>query len=136
MRKMLISAALVSAFALSAPAAAQPDQYRHGYGRGGAQIERQLTQLVQRIRHAGDRDVISEREEGRLLRQAANIRQRLDRYRRNGLSVGERQDLQRRIQDLRQRLRSERREERFDDRRDRWDDRRDRRDDRRDRWDD
>ena len=97
MRKILISAMLLSSVAISAPAAAQ---YRGGgWGHQGANIERQLDQLEQQIDRLHDR------------------------YRRNGLSAGEHRDLQMRIQNLRQRVQAERREGRFDDRRD---DRRDR----------
>jgi hypothetical protein len=135
MRKFLISAALISATAFTAmPAAAQ---YNRGYGYGynqGQNIQQQLDRLVERIRRAEDRDIISEREEDRLLRQADRIDRLFHRYRRNGLTQWEHRDLQQRIQHLRQELRFERREERWDDRRDRrddrWDDRRD------DRWDD
>lgn len=119
MRKFLISAALLSSFAAAAPAAAQ---YRGDYDRGGyGNIERQLDQLVDRIRRAEDRDIISEREEYRLLRQAEQIDRLHDRYRRGGINQWEHRDLQNRIQYLRQQLRHERQEERWDDRRDRWD---------------
>ena len=128
MRKILISAAILASVAAAAPAAAQ---YRgYGYGQGptrSEQIERQLQQLRDRIRRAEDRDLISEREEARLLDRLGDIARRYDNFRRNGLSAREHQELQHRIQDLRQRIQSERREGR-DDRRGRWDD------DRRGRW--
>ena len=137
MRTFLISAALLSSVAIAAPAAAQ---YRgYGYGDGPTrshQIERQIETLRDRIRRAEDRDLISPREEDRLLARLGDIARRYDQFRRNGLSRREHQELQFRLQELRQRLQSERREGRWEDRRDRWDDRRDRRDDRRDRWDD
>ncbi|HEX8527102.1 hypothetical protein [Allosphingosinicella sp.] len=120
MRKFLIPLAAAAIAVSAAPAAAQ---YRgHGYQQGptrSVQIERQLEQLRDRIRRAEDRDIISDREEDRLLRRLGNIAQRYDRFRRNGLSRSEQNELHRDIQDLRQRLRSERREERWDDRRDR-----------------
>ena len=118
MRKFLISAALLSAVAVAAPASAQ--NYR-GYGQGptrSVQIERQIQNLRDRIRVAEDRDRISEREEDNLLRRLGNIAERYDRFRRNGLSRGEQNDLHRDLQDLRQRLQAERREDRRDDRRD------------------
>lgn len=122
MRKILISAMLLSSVAISAPAAAQ---YRGGgWGHQGANIERQLDQIERQIDRLRDRRLISRHEAARLERQAEQIDRLHDRYRRNGLSAGEHRDLQMRIQNLRQRVQAERREGRFDDRRD----------DRRDRW--
>jgi Spy/CpxP family protein refolding chaperone len=143
MRKFLISAAVLSATAFAAPAAAQyspyPGQYQGQYQRQypgpyqgqhqrqypgqyqdyrhGGNIEQQLQQLVQRIRRAEDRDVISRREEDRLLREASRIRELYYRYSRNGLTQREHYDLQNRIQHLRHSLRMERREDRRQDRR-------------------
>jgi hypothetical protein len=121
MHKFLISAALISAAAIAAPATAQYQSRGHyGYDhRGGQGIQRQLQQLVQRIRMAEDRDLISRREESRLLREANRINDRLYSYSRNGLSHGEHQDLQQRIHRLRQEIREERREGREDRRDDR-----------------
>lgn len=122
MRKFLISAALLSAAAVTAPAAAQYRDYDRGSDyRGGQSIERQLDQIEDRIRRAEDRDRISRGEANRLLRQADQIDRLYDRYRRNGLTRWEHQDLQNRIHNLRQRLQFERRDNRYDDRRDRWD---------------
>ena len=122
MRKFLISAALLSAAAVTAPASAQYRDYDRGSDyRGGQGIERQLDQIEDRIRRAEDRDRISRGEANRLLRQAEQIDRLYDRYRRNGLTRWEHQDLQNRIHNLRQRLQFERREDRWDDRRDRWD---------------
>ena len=125
MRKILISAMLLSSVAISAPAAAQ---YRGGgYGHQGANIERQLDQIEQQIDRLRDRRLISRQEAFRLERRAEQIDRLHDRYRRNGLTQYEHRDLQSRIHNLRQLVQSERREGRDD----RWDDRRD---DRRDRW--
>jgi TolA-binding protein len=122
MRKFLISAALLSAAAVTAPAAAQYRDYDRGSDyRGGQGVERQLDQITDRIRRAEDRDRISRSEANRLLRQAEQIDRLYDRYRRNGINQREHYDLQNRIQNLRQRLQFERREDRYDDRRDRWD---------------
>ena len=107
MRNILIATMLVSGVAMAAPANAQ--SYNH---RGGERIERQLEQIVDRIHRAEDRDIISKREEGRLLRQARQIDRLNDRYRRNGLTHWERQDLQNRVHALRQDLRFERRDDR------------------------
>jgi hypothetical protein len=121
MRTFLISAALVAAMAAATPAAAQ---FRgSGYGQGptrSQQIERQIEQLAERIRRAEDRDLINNREENRLLRQVATIDQRYDRFRRNGLTGYEQQELRSRIAQLRQRLQFERREGRAENRSDRW----------------
>jgi len=122
MRKFMISAALLSAAAVTAPAAAQYRDYDRGSDyRGGQSVERQLEQIEDRIRRAEDRDRISRGEANRLLRQADQIDRLYDRYRRNGLTRWEHQDLQNRIHNLRQRLQFERRDNRYDDRRDRWD---------------
>lgn len=128
MRKLLISAALLSAAAIAAPASAQYQDYGRGYGygynnRGGQHIQRQLDQIVDRIRRAGDRGSISRREENRLLRFADQIDRLHDRYRRNGLTQWEHRDLQNRIQNLRQRFRFARQDDRRWDRDDddRWD---------------
>jgi hypothetical protein len=130
MRKFLISAALISTTAISAaPASAQSWGNNRGYN-SGQNVQQQISQLVDRIRRAEDRDIISQREEQRLLRQANQVNNLFQRYRRNGLTQWEHRDLQQRIQNVRAQLRSERQEERYDDRRDRdrdWD-RRDRRD--------
>jgi len=128
MRKLLISAMLVSAAVAASPATAQyqpgryGDRYEQGY-RGGQQIDRQLDNIVERIDRAYQRRLISGSEARRLRNEANDIARRYDRYRRGGLSGYEHDDLQRRIQHLRQRLQWERQEGR-DDRR--WDERRDR----------
>jgi hypothetical protein len=108
MRKILIAALVASSAIAAAPAAAQ----HYGY-RDAPQIHRQLQQLSSNIRRAEDRDVISRREESRMLRQVRSIDRLYDRYRRNGLSNWEVRDLQNRIHHLRQQLRFERREARW-----------------------
>ena len=126
MRRMLISAALLSAAVAAGPAIAQYGDYgpRHGYGQGyrhdGQGIRSQLDQIVHRIRRAEDRDRISRREEKRLLSQADRIERLYRHYRRNGVSAGEYRDLQHRIDNLRRNFHWER----SDDRADRWDGRR------------
>lgn len=115
MRKMLISAAMLSALALAAPASAQYHRapghgygYDQGYQRGGQSIQRELGQIVERIRRAESRRHISRSEARRLYRKADKIDARYDRYRRNGISPSEYRDLQHRINDLRRDLRWER----------------------------
>jgi Spy/CpxP family protein refolding chaperone len=116
MRKLLIPAALLSltAFSVATPADAQ---YRNpGYGEfHGGGIQRELGEIRQQIRLGFDRHMLSRGEADRLTRDADRIQERLQRRAWDGLSLREREDLQRRIQQLRERLRFER----FDDRRDR-----------------
>ncbi|MEA3002116.1 MAG: hypothetical protein QOH81_904 [Sphingomonadales bacterium] len=124
MRKFLISAALLSAAAVSiaTPAEAQyrnpgyGQHYGNGYGqfRGGG-IQRELVEIRQQIRLGFDRGMVSRGEAARLSRDADKIEQRLNRRAWDGLDGREREDLQRRVQALRERLRFER----FDNRRDR-----------------
>jgi hypothetical protein len=118
MRKILISAALLSATAMAAAAPAEA-QFRtpvYGYGqaRGGG-IERELVDIRQQIRLGFDRGVLSRGEAARLTRDADRIDDRLRRRAWDGLSFREREDLQRRVAELRSRLRFER----VDGRRDR-----------------
>ena len=120
MRKFLISAALVSAFAAAAPASAQYDYDRGGRGYGhhqGQNIERQLANLDERIERAFERRLISNREAQRLGRHLDQTRRAYSDFRRGGISQREHQLLQNRIQSLRNQLRDERQEGR-DDRRD------------------
>jgi hypothetical protein len=117
MRKILISAALVSAVAMAAPAAAQYRDYNRGNDRNygynqGRNIEREIDQIKQRIDQAARRGTISRSEANRLFRRADQLDRLADRYRRNGLSPREHDELQRRVQDLRQQLRFERRDDR------------------------
>ena len=107
MRKYLFAAIAVSSIVAAAPAAAQ-------HYRAAPQIERQLHQLATQIHRAEDRDLISKREEDRLIRQVRQIDRLYDRSRRNGISQWEMRDIQNRIQHLRQQLRFERREARYD----------------------
>lgn len=130
MRKLIISAILVSTIAVAAPAAAQQRGYnqerygqndnrgqQRGYAQQGMGIERELDQIEQRIDRAVDRRTISRSEGQRLTRQAEQIDRLHDRYRRNGLTQQEHSDLQNRLQNLRQQLRFERQDDRQDDRR-------------------
>lgn len=114
MRSILISAAMLSAVAAAGPAAAQYGDhgqrhgYEQGYRHGGSSIQRQIDQMVDRIRRAEDRDRISRREASHLLRQADRIDRLHGRYRRNGISPREHRDLQARIDNLRHNFRWER----------------------------
>ena len=136
MRKILISALLIGATAVSIPAPASA-QYRSDYNRGHRsddRIDHQIRQIEDRIRQARQNRRISRSEADRLLRQADHIDRLEDRYSRNGLSRWEHQDLRQRVQNLRAQLRWDRHDGRggrdWDDRRGNdWDDRRDRYDD-------
>ena len=102
MRKYLLPAILLSTIA-AMPATAQP--YGHV---GGQRFDRQIDQLVYRIRTAEDRNLISRNEEYRLLGQARRLQFLENRYSRNGLSRWEARDLQSRIHQLRAQFRWER----------------------------
>jgi chromosome segregation ATPase len=123
MRKLLISAALLSAFAVSAPASAQRwndhgQGYSHGQTRG---FDQQLQQLRQRIDQMYQRRLLSNNEARKLQGRVNDIRERLYDYSRNGFTYRERDSIQHRIHELRERIQNERREgrdQRRDDRRD------------------
>ena len=126
MRKLLISAAMLSALAVTAPASAQRwDDRGHGYNQNhGRGYEQQLRQLSQRIDTMYQRGLLSSKEGRKLQQRVLEIRHRLHSYSRDGLSYRERDDIERRIADLRERIRDERREgrdQRRDDRYDRYD---------------
>ena len=123
MRKFLISAAILSAVAVTGPAFAHYGQYDRGYGfNQGRDIPQQLSQISDRIERLRERRLVSRDEARRLHNEVERIDRRFDDYRRGGLSRWEHQELQQRIQNLRHRVQAERQE----GRRDRWDDRRDR----------
>ena len=140
MKKFLIAAASLSALAAAAPAAAQ---YHSGYGYGQPQgyaygynhhdqhglvrsyIVR-ADQLRQRVERLDSRDRITEREARRLRSDAAELQRRARAYANNGLSLGERRDLDLRFARLQQRIELERRDGRggrWADGRDGWIDR-------------
>jgi hypothetical protein len=126
MRKIIISAVLLSTAFAAAPAAAQYRDYNRGYGydqgytqHHGRGIEQQLRQISQRIDNMYQRRLLSNNEASRLQRDVQNIERRLYDYARNGLSQREHQEIQYRIHNLRERLQRERwegREQRRDDR--------------------
>jgi hypothetical protein len=125
MLKIVIPAIIASTAAFAAPATAQ---YRGDYpdsrysdsrpydGRysNGREIRSQIDRMIDRIHRAEDRDMISKREEDRLLREARNIQRLYHRYRANGLSSRETHELQSRIHNLRQQFRFERQDGRYD----------------------
>lgn len=105
MRKFILSAAILSVVAVSAPAAAAAPQHR---GYQGHRFEQQIDQIEDRIDRLRDRRQISRKEANRLERQAEQLDRLHDRYRRGGLNRAEANDLQNRIQNLRQQIRWER----------------------------
>lgn len=120
MRKFLVSAALATLTVAAVPAAAQyhdGGRYDRGYGwqRGGEQrLLAQLDNIQQRIDNAARRGRISPREAMQIQREAHQIRQRLYRAGRDGLSQREFRNLSERVDRLRHELREERREGRYE----------------------
>ena len=100
MRKLLISMMMLSSVVAVSPAAAQRS--------GGHGFDRQIDQIVDRIHRAENRDVISKREEARLLSEARQLRYLENRYGRGGFTRWEARDLQHRIDRLRAQFRFER----------------------------
>jgi hypothetical protein len=101
MKKLMITMAGIGALAVGAPAAAQGWSGNAG-GYGG--IDAQVEQLQVRLQAGVQRGRISRPEAMQLHQQLRSLSQLERRYSRDGLTRGERQDLQRRIQDLRQRI--------------------------------
>ena len=118
MRKVLISIAAASAaLVAAAPASAQSwgayAQRHYGYpGDRGLinRFENQIRQQEQRIERLAQRRAISPGEYRSLRQQAQNVRQRMYRFARNGLSRGEVRDIDARIDNLNRRIRDERRD--------------------------
>lgn len=109
MRKILLSvAAATAAFVAAAPASAQ-----YGYPGDRGLLNRfnqQISQQEQRIERSAQRRAITGAEYNALRNDARELRQRLHRFSRNGLSRGEVQDISDRIDNLRDRIRDERRD--------------------------
>jgi opacity protein-like surface antigen len=125
MKKFLLAAAALSAFAAAAPASAQYHGYgqpQYGYGQQGYGYDDRdqhglirsyivrADQLRQRIDRLDGRDRVSEREADRLRAEASDLQRRSRDYARGGLSFGERRDLDIRIARLQQRIQFERRD--------------------------
>jgi hypothetical protein len=117
-KKALLSLLAASAVAIATPALAQ--NYGHGggygYGQGGG-LHREQAQLAQQIERAAYRGTISRREAQNLRYQLAQYERLEWRYRRDGLSRWERNDLAQRLDRIRWQLREDRRD---GGRRDRW----------------
>lgn len=125
MRKLLVSLAVATATLTAVPAAAQNRGYDHrgddrrwddrrdhrGPDRRAVnQLIRQLDEVDQRINRSARRGIISPREAFGLRREANQIRNRLHRAGRNGLSGREFAELRVQVNRLEQRLRIERRD--------------------------
>ena len=118
MRKLLVSVALATATLAAVPAAAQYQQSRQhdGWNQRGPdrravnQLIRQLDELDTRIDRQARRGNLSQREAFALNRQVVQIRNRLARAGRNGLSGREFGELRVQVNRLEQNLRHERRD--------------------------
>jgi hypothetical protein len=119
MRKLLISLAVAGATLAAVPAAAQyRDNGRHWDHRDDRHVDyravqnlvRELAQVEQRIDRSSQRGIISRREALSLRREANQIRIRLNRSGRNGLSGREFASLRVQVNRLEQRVRIERRD--------------------------
>lgn len=103
MRSIFLAGALAAAL-MSVPASAQWYDRGYGYGSGygsGQRIERQINQLEREINLAADRGRITSRQERWLLRRLSEVDRLFDRYRWNGLSYNEREDLLGRLRHIR-----------------------------------
>ena len=120
MRKILMSALMLSTVVAFAPASAQyanPRGDRQAeWNRGGPsrqainQLLRDLNQVENRIERSVQRRVISQREANGLRRDANRIRNQLNRASRNGISGREFGALRTQVNRIEQRLRIERRD--------------------------
>ena len=135
MRKLFLSALILSSVAAAAPAAAQHRGYDRGYdqryargydqrsdrgygyanrhGLPGDGIKRELRQVENQIARLHDRRMISRDEARRLSYRAARIDERVDHYVRGGLRRYEQRELLQRVAELRRDVRAERLEGRY-----------------------
>jgi len=114
MKKVLLSAAALLAAATALPAAAQPYGYGHPRGhydnRGWTSVEVRLQRLDNRIDRGIERGLLTRREAQGLRWEFRQLVRLERRYGRDGLSWGERADLEHRLDRLTQRVRWERRD--------------------------
>ena len=116
MRKLLISVAVATATLAAVPAAAQYRDNNHaGWQRGPnrravQQLLGELAQVDQRIERSARRGILSSREAFSLRRESNQIRTRLHRTGRDGLSGREFASLRFQVNRLEQRVRIERRD--------------------------
>jgi hypothetical protein len=107
MKKFLLGMAAVSALAIGAPAAAQysnGNNQGRGYGNNTG-VEMRVDQLQARLQAGIQSGAVSRQEAVQLRAQLRQLNQLERQYSRDGLSAGERQDLQLRIRNFRQQLR-------------------------------
>ncbi|MCL6697927.1 hypothetical protein LZ496_03900 [Sphingomonas sp. NSE70-1] len=132
MRKFIISAALAaSTLVAAAPAAAQgyPQGNAYGYNNYGQvrRLDARIDNIQRQIDHLDRRNILSNREAGRLRNESRDVENRLHRVARNGFTNWERNDIENRIQRLEVRIQREARDgNRYNghyDNRDRWGDR-------------
>ena len=126
MRKVLIPTVLAAVALSAAPASAQYRDYNrqgYGYNQAGGNLDQRIDRIGQRIENAAQRGAISRNEYRRLINELGRIDGLHDRYRHNGLSPREADDIRYRLQNLQQQVREDRQDgRRYDDRR--YDDRR------------
>jgi hypothetical protein len=112
MRKVLISLAVAaSALAVATPASAQyfpvPQGQAYGYHNNFGQVRRlqaRIDQIQRQINRLDRRDILSDREAGRLRHQSHELERRLRFAARNGLHPQERYNIERRLARLEHRL--------------------------------
>ena len=122
MRKLLISTALAAVALSAAPASAQYRDYGrnqgYGYNQQGGNFDQRIDRIGQRIENAAQRGAISRGEYRRLINELRRVDILHDRYRQNGLSQREADDVRYRLQNLQQQVREDRQDgRRYDDRR-------------------
>ena len=115
MRKFIISAALAaSTLVAAAPAAAQwqPQGNAYGYNNYGQvrRLDARIDAIQAQINHLDRRNILSNREAGRLRGESRDVENRLHRVARNGFTGWERNDIENRIQRLEVRVQREARD--------------------------
>ena len=116
MRKFLVTAALAaSTLVAAAPAAAQwypPQGNAFGYNNYGQvrRLDARIDAIQTQINHLDRRNILSNREAGRLRNESRDVENRLHRVARNGFSGWERNDIENRIQRLEVRIQREARD--------------------------
>lgn len=118
MRKFIISAALAASILVAAaPAAAQwypqqPQGNAYGYNNYGQvrRLDARIDAIQRQIDHLDRRNILSNREAGRLRGESRDVEIRLHRVARNGFNGWERNDIENRIQRLEVRVQREARD--------------------------
>ncbi len=116
MRKFVIAAALAaSALTAAAPAAAQwnaPQGNAYGYNNYGQvrRLDARIDAIQRQIDHLDRRNILSNREAGRLRGESRDVENRLHRVAHNGFTGWERKDIENRIQRLEVRVQREARD--------------------------